>query len=68
MQAEAMTGDDPGYRCGSCRYSGPEFQQCESAKVECRRNHPGSGGFPIMDTGSYCWDGTKSKKLIREEL
>lgn len=48
-----MTGDDPGYRCGTCRYSGPEFQQCDSAKVECRRNHPGSGERKII----RAWNG-----------
>lgn len=62
-----MTGDDPGYRCGTCRYAGPCFVQCDCKKIECRRNHPGSSGFPIMEVGSWCWDGSKSKWLIKSE-
>lgn len=61
-------GDNPGYTCGTCRYSSESFVQGDLTRVECRRNHPGCSGFPIMEVSSWCWDGAKSKKLIASEF
>jgi len=61
-------GDDPGYNCGTCKYASDVFQVGESDKIECRRNHPGGGGFPILDIKTWCWDGSKSTALIRGDV
>jgi len=25
--------------------------------IECRRNHPGTSGFPVMQLHAWCWEG-----------
>lgn len=58
--------DIPEWTCFSCRYAGDTtFMFNEQECVECRRNHPGGSGFPIMSIHSWCWDGQLSKTFIQ---
>jgi len=50
--------DIPEWTCKTCRYSGPVFEYVGEERVECRRNHPSSDGFPMLPPNSWCWDGT----------
>lgn len=56
--------DLPDYTCETCKYSGPFYELNDCLVVECRRNHPGSTGFPVMKLDSWCWDGGISRLEI----
>ena len=61
--------DIPEWDCQSCRYSGPDvFDFGDKPCVECRRNHPGNTGFPIMSVNSWCWDGRLSSSSIEKGM
>jgi hypothetical protein len=49
--------DAPLYICKTCRYSSDLFFLGDKEMIECRRNHPGTSGFPIMEAKAWCWDG-----------
>ena len=57
-------GDKPIYRCHNCRYSSPPFEQGGKTMIECRKDHPGGSGFPVMEADAWCWCGTGDSELI----
>lgn len=59
--------DAPNWTCFTCKFSGEEtFTLNDQECVECRRNHPGGGSFPVMNIHSYCWDGTVAREYINK--
>jgi len=57
--------DKPTWTCFTCRFASNEtFILNDQECIECRRNHPGDGSFPIMNVNSYCWDGLVSTTYV----
>jgi hypothetical protein len=53
--------DIPAWDCNSCRYASPETVSFGGNDcIECRKDKPGTDGFPLMPLHSWCWDGRLS--------
>jgi hypothetical protein len=59
-------GDHPLYTCKTCRFSSQPYEAVDGFMIECRRNRPGTDGFPMMRIDCWCWDGFPDRTLEGE--